>query len=428
MRGLYLLTAKPMVYAANVAEEDLAQPDANKHVQVGEGQHQAFSSNLCNGRPAAPAACWPLALKQWRQRGAAAWWHARLLPLSAWLRSACPALPSQALKAKAAEEDSGVVVVSAQVEAELNGLDKEEAAEYLEALGVEEGGLKNLIRWVRQRVKVVVLLLPEAAGWGGKRGSWEALLVGDGSLKGLIRRVGGGAAGGRAWEEMGGHACARARPLAGQGSGQRRRRQPAPPRRPRAAGLMPSPPPHTHPPTPPHPGSSPACDSESYKQLGLLTYFTSGEKETRAWTVAVGSTAPQAAGVIHTGALGRGGRGVAAGLGAGVRRRTPPPRPPPRPPTHPPSPPPSPLELTPASCLSGAPPQTTADFEKGFIRAETVAFKDFITVGGLGPAKEKGLLRLEGKEYVVKGERPPCCTTCVPLCQGRTRAAPRAKC
>ena len=43
-----------------------------------------------------------------------------------------------------------------------------------------------------------------------------------------------------------------------------------------------------------------------------------------------------------------------------------------------------------------------ADFEKGFIRAETVAFADFVGCGGLGPAKEKGLLRLEGKEYVVK--------------------------
>jgi ribosome-binding ATPase YchF (GTP1/OBG family) len=43
-----------------------------------------------------------------------------------------------------------------------------------------------------------------------------------------------------------------------------------------------------------------------------------------------------------------------------------------------------------------------ADFEKGFIRAETVAFNDFVGCGGLGPAKEKGLLRLEGKEYVVK--------------------------
>lgn len=165
VRGLCLLTAKPMVYAANVAEDDLAEPDANTHVQ--------------------------------------------------------------ALKKKAAEEGSGVVVVSAQVEAELNGLDKEEAEEFLAALGVEEGGLKSLIR-------------------------------------------------------------------------------------------------------------------ATYKQLGLLTYFTSGEKETRAWTVREGSTAPQAAGVIHT------------------------------------------------------------DFEKGFIRAETVAYDDYVAAGGFGTAKEKGLLRLEGKEYVVK--------------------------
>ncbi|PRW39192.1 obg-like ATPase 1 [Chlorella sorokiniana] len=165
VRGLCLLTAKPMVYAANVAEDDLASPADNKYVQQ--------------------------------------------------------------LQAKAAEEGSGVVVVSAQVEAELNGLDKEEAAEYLEALGVQEGGLKSLIR-------------------------------------------------------------------------------------------------------------------ATYKQLGLLTYFTSGEKETRAWTIKDGFTAPQAAGVIHT------------------------------------------------------------DFEKGFIRAETVAYDDYVTSGGMGAAKEKGLLRLEGKEYVVQ--------------------------
>ncbi|KAI7843618.1 hypothetical protein COHA_002858 [Chlorella ohadii] len=165
VKGLCLLTAKPMVYAANVAEDDLASPADNKYVQQ--------------------------------------------------------------LQAKAAEEGSGVVVVSAQVEAELNGLDKEEAAEYLEALGVQEGGLKSLIR-------------------------------------------------------------------------------------------------------------------ATYKQLGLLTYFTSGEKETRAWTIKEGFTAPQAAGVIHT------------------------------------------------------------DFEKGFIRAETVAYDDYVTAGGMGAAKEKGLLRLEGKEYVVQ--------------------------
>ena len=85
VRGLYLLTAKPMVYAANVGEEDLAGGAAsNPHVQ--------------------------------------------------------------ALRSKAAEEGSDVVVVSAQVEAELKDLDPEEAAEYLADLGVDEGGLKSLIR------------------------------------------------------------------------------------------------------------------------------------------------------------------------------------------------------------------------------------------------------------------------------------------
>ena len=165
VRALCLLTAKPMVYAANVCEEDLAGGGGeNPHVK--------------------------------------------------------------ALRTKAAEEGSDVVVVSAQVEAELNDLDPEEAEEYLADLGVTEGGLKSLIR-------------------------------------------------------------------------------------------------------------------ATYKQLGLLTYFTTGEKETRAWTIKEGMTAPQAAGVIHT------------------------------------------------------------DFEKGFIRAETVGYEDYVTAGGFGAAKEKGLLRLEGKEYVV---------------------------
>lgn len=125
VRGLCLLTAKPMIYAANVAEEDLSGAAAsNPHVK--------------------------------------------------------------ALKEKAASEGGDVVVVSAQVEAELNELDPEEAAEYLTGLGVDEGGLKSLIR-------------------------------------------------------------------------------------------------------------------ATYKRLGLLTYFTTGEKETRAWTIRAGMTAPQAAGVIHTG-------------------------------------------------------------------------------------------------------------------------------
>eukprot|EP00879_Flechtneria_rotunda_P030309 GHRR01032929.1.p1 GENE.GHRR01032929.1~~GHRR01032929.1.p1 ORF type:complete len:121 (+),score=32.71 GHRR01032929.1:522-884(+) len=80
----------------------------------------------------------------------------------------------------------------------------------------------------------------------------------------------------------------------------------------------------------------------TYKTLGLQTYFTTGEKETRAWTIKKGMTAPQAAGVIHT------------------------------------------------------------DFERGFIRAETVAFDDFIKHNGYSGAKEAGVLRLEGKDYVVR--------------------------
>jgi GTP-binding protein YchF len=79
-----------------------------------------------------------------------------------------------------------------------------------------------------------------------------------------------------------------------------------------------------------------------YKLLGLQTYFTAGPKEVRAWTVEVGATAPQAAGVIHT------------------------------------------------------------DFEKGFIRAEVIAYGDFIKCKGEQGAKETGKMRLEGKEYVVK--------------------------
>ena len=80
----------------------------------------------------------------------------------------------------------------------------------------------------------------------------------------------------------------------------------------------------------------------AFKLLGLQTYFTAGEKEVRAWTVAVGATAPQAAGVIHT------------------------------------------------------------DFERGFIRAETIAFDDYIAAGGEAGARERGRMRLEGKEYVVR--------------------------
>jgi ribosome-binding ATPase len=80
----------------------------------------------------------------------------------------------------------------------------------------------------------------------------------------------------------------------------------------------------------------------AYALLGLQTYFTAGVKEVRAWTVRAGSTAPQAAGVIHT------------------------------------------------------------DFEHGFIRAEVIAYDDFIACKGEAGAKEAGKLRLEGKEYVVR--------------------------
>jgi len=79
----------------------------------------------------------------------------------------------------------------------------------------------------------------------------------------------------------------------------------------------------------------------AFKLLGLHTYFTAGVKEVRAWTVPVGATAPQAAGVIHT------------------------------------------------------------DFERGFIRAEVTGYDDFVACGGEQGAKEAGKLRLEGKEYVV---------------------------
>ncbi|MCK0509470.1 redox-regulated ATPase YchF [Aromatoleum anaerobium] len=79
-----------------------------------------------------------------------------------------------------------------------------------------------------------------------------------------------------------------------------------------------------------------------YKLLGLQTYFTAGVKEVRAWTIHVGDTAPQAAGVIHT------------------------------------------------------------DFERGFIRAQTIAFDDFIAYKGEQGAKEAGKMRAEGKDYVVK--------------------------
>ena len=79
----------------------------------------------------------------------------------------------------------------------------------------------------------------------------------------------------------------------------------------------------------------------TYHLLGLQTYFTAGEKEVRAWTIHVGDTAPKAAGVIHS------------------------------------------------------------DFERGFIKAETVAYDDLVQCGSVAAAREKGLYRMEGKEYVV---------------------------
>lgn len=83
----------------------------------------------------------------------------------------------------------------------------------------------------------------------------------------------------------------------------------------------------------------PAVQSPTCKAAAV---YHAGEQETRAWTIKDGFTAPQAAGVIHT------------------------------------------------------------DFERGFIRAETVAYSQFTTVGGFGAAREKGVLRLEGKEYIVQ--------------------------
>ncbi|MEM8603084.1 MAG: redox-regulated ATPase YchF [Cyanobacteria bacterium P01_H01_bin.121] len=163
IKPLELLTMKPLIYAANVAEDDLAT--GNDYVEQVRGV--------------------------------------------------------------AAQENAEVVIISAQVESELVELSAAERVDFLEALGVEEGGLQSLIR-------------------------------------------------------------------------------------------------------------------ATYELLGLRTYFTTGPKETRAWTIRAGMTAPQAAGVIHT------------------------------------------------------------DFERGFIRAETVAYKDLVTTGSLGAAKEKGLVRSEGKEYIVK--------------------------
>ncbi|MBI1243167.1 redox-regulated ATPase YchF [Umezakia ovalisporum] len=163
IQGLELLTNKPIIYAANVSEDELAT--GNEYVE------------------------------QVRQ--------------------------------VAARENAQVVVVSAQVEAELVELPETDKADFLASLGVQEGGLKSLIR-------------------------------------------------------------------------------------------------------------------ATYALLGLRTYFTSGSKETRAWTISAGMSAPQAAGVIHS------------------------------------------------------------DFERGFIRAETIAYEDLVAHGSMTAAKEKGLVRSEGKEYIVQ--------------------------
>lgn len=162
IKPLDLLTMKPLIYAANVSEDDLAS--GNELVEK--------------------------------------------------------------VKSVAAQENAQVVVISAQVESELVELSAEERVDFLESLGVEEGGLQSLIR-------------------------------------------------------------------------------------------------------------------ATYELLGLRTYFTTGPKESRAWTIRAGMTAPQAAGVIHS------------------------------------------------------------DFERGFIRAETVAYQDLVQHGSMTAAKEKGLVRSEGKEYIV---------------------------
>jgi len=162
---LQLLSSKPMLYAANVKEEELANPDGNKHVQ--------------------------------------------------------------ALRALAAKENRPVVIISAQIEAELAALSPDERESYLQSLGVADSGVNSLIR-------------------------------------------------------------------------------------------------------------------AAFDLLGLKTYFTAGEKEVRAWPFPTGFTSPQCAGIIHT------------------------------------------------------------DFEKGFIRAEVIGYDDYITCGSEKNAKDKGLMRLEGKEYLMK--------------------------
>jgi len=81
---------------------------------------------------------------------------------------------------------------------------------------------------------------------------------------------------------------------------------------------------------------------KAYSKLGLISFYTTGEKETRAWTIVKGAKAPQAAGVIHT------------------------------------------------------------DFEKGFIKAEVIGFKALLSAGGWTQAKKLGKIKIEGKEYLIK--------------------------
>ena len=164
-REMFLLTTKPVMYVANIGEEDLPEGEGNPHVQK--------------------------------------------------------------VKERAKKEGAPVVVLCAEIESQMAGLDKEERQELLEAYGLKEPGLNKVIR-------------------------------------------------------------------------------------------------------------------EGYKLLNLITFFTAGEKEARAWTVVKGTKAPQAAGKIHS------------------------------------------------------------DIERGFIAAEVINYKDYIKVGSMAKAKEKGLLRLEGKDYEVK--------------------------
>jgi len=89
-------------------------------------------------------------------------------------------------------------------------------------------------------------------------------------------------------------------------------------------------------------GAVPAFLTSAYHMLGLRTYLTTGEKESRAWTFRAGSTAPEAAGVIHT------------------------------------------------------------DFQRGFIRAETIQWNELIEAGSWASAREAGKVRSEGKDYVVE--------------------------